>query len=109
MIFRRQRHGENLYIRGLPEGNEGIRTSSITVSILRSSNLLLHTIHYHSTVYSSQLINTLFTMGFFRTLQQKAHEHKSSTITAAKEAEENASYAGSYAALISEYVLLSPI
>jgi len=48
-------------------------------------------------------------MGFFRTLQQKAHEHKSSTITAAKEAEENASYAGSYAALISEYVLLSPI
>lgn len=48
------------------------------------------------------MINTLFTMGFFRTLQQKAHEHKSSTITAAKEAEENASYAESYAALISE-------
>jgi len=47
-------------------------------------------------------------MGFFRTLQQKVHEHKSSTVTAAMEAEENASYAGSYAALISEYVPLPP-
>lgn len=43
-------------------------------------------------------------MGFFRTLQQKAHEHKSSTVTAAKEAEENASFTGSYATLLSEYV-----
>lgn len=43
-------------------------------------------------------------MGFFRTLQQKAHEHKSSTITAAKEAEEHAIEIGSYSALISEYV-----
>lgn len=98
--FSPTRHGENLYIRGLPEG----KGNSTSLSIL------IKALIFYCTLFIIILclfnFNCLIsnTMGFFRTLQQKAHEHKSSTVTAAKEAEENASFTGSYATLLSEYV-----
>lgn len=106
IIFRRRATARIYIYGGFPGGNEGFNKFT-------SVSILIKALVFYCTLLIIILclfhnLNCLIsnTMGFFRTLQQKAHEHKSSTVTAAKEAEENASFTGSYATLLSEYVLI---